>query len=194
MLKKVFMIHGWEGYPENCWFPWLKKELEKRMFKVKVPLMPDTKHPKIENWVPFLAKLTKKADKDTYFVGHSIGCQTILRYLEATDVKIGGVILVAPWMQLNKNTIKEEGEKVIKLAKLWMETPINWKKIKQNCDNFICIFSDNDPYVPLINKELFENTINAKTITEHNKGHFDDSAGIKEFPIVLNELLKMSEE
>jgi hypothetical protein len=27
--KRVFIIHGWEGYPEEGWFPWLKKELEK---------------------------------------------------------------------------------------------------------------------------------------------------------------------
>ena len=29
-MKKVFIIHGWEGYPEEGWFPWLKKELESR--------------------------------------------------------------------------------------------------------------------------------------------------------------------
>jgi len=34
MSKRVFLIHGWEGSPEEGWRPWLKKELEKRGFKV----------------------------------------------------------------------------------------------------------------------------------------------------------------
>ena len=31
------MVHGWDGNPNNHWFPWLKKELEKRGFEVHVP-------------------------------------------------------------------------------------------------------------------------------------------------------------
>ena len=41
MKKRVFIIHGWEGYPEECWFPWLKTEIEKTGFEVVVPNMPD---------------------------------------------------------------------------------------------------------------------------------------------------------
>ena len=36
-MKRVFIIHGWGGYPEEGWLPWLKKELEKNGFKVFVP-------------------------------------------------------------------------------------------------------------------------------------------------------------
>ena len=42
-------------------------------------------------------------------------------------------------------------------------------------------------------KELFEKYLNAKTIIEHNKGHFSDDAGVKELPVVLDELLKITE-
>jgi len=27
-MKRVFIIHGWGGNPEEGWLPWLKKELE----------------------------------------------------------------------------------------------------------------------------------------------------------------------
>ena len=63
MQKRVFIIHGWEGYPEEAWFPWLKKELETRGFEVFVPSMPDSGNPKIEVWVPFLKNLVGKCDK-----------------------------------------------------------------------------------------------------------------------------------
>ena len=34
MNKRVFIAHGWDGYPEEGWFPWLKKELETKGFEV----------------------------------------------------------------------------------------------------------------------------------------------------------------
>ena len=96
-MKRIFMIHGWDGSTENHWFPWLKKELEKIGFKVIVPKMPDTSSPKINTWVPFLEKSVGIIDNDTFFIGHSIGCQTIMRYLEKLDnkQKIGGIVFVA---------------------------------------------------------------------------------------------------
>lgn len=27
MTRRAFIIHGWEGYPGEGWFPWLKKEI-----------------------------------------------------------------------------------------------------------------------------------------------------------------------
>ena len=51
MTGKAFLIHGWEGYPEEEWFPWLKKELKNRGFQVQVPAMPNPEYPKIEKWV-----------------------------------------------------------------------------------------------------------------------------------------------
>ena len=36
MVKRVFVVHGWDGHPAEGWFPWLKKELEKRGYLVNV--------------------------------------------------------------------------------------------------------------------------------------------------------------
>ncbi|KKQ37224.1 MAG: hypothetical protein US53_C0024G0012, partial [Candidatus Woesebacteria bacterium GW2011_GWA1_37_7] len=43
--------------------------------------------PKIKEWVPFLQENMSNPDEETHFVGHSIGCQTILRYLETLSEK-----------------------------------------------------------------------------------------------------------
>lgn len=77
MNKRVFIVHGWDGNPESNWFPWLKKELENKGFEVFVPQLPDPNNPRIYNWIPKLAKTVGKASEQTYFVGHSMGCQTI---------------------------------------------------------------------------------------------------------------------
>jgi len=188
MSKRVFLIHGWEGYPENCWFPWLRKELENRGFQVFVPAMPNPEEPEIESWVNKLNNITKKLDDDTYFVGHSIGCQAIMRYLQTINNNVGGIIFVAGWFNLPCLETKEEK----RIAKPWLEMPIDTERIKKLSKNIIAIFSDDDPDVPLSDSELFKSRLNAKIIIEHNKGHFSDDAGVKELPIVLKELLRIS--
>jgi len=190
MAKRVFIIHGWEGNPENCWFPWLKRELEDKGFETHIPAMPNSDEPKIAPWVNKLAEVVGKPDKDTYFIGHSIGCQTIMRYLETLDkdMRIGGAIFVAGFFNLPNLETQEEKD----IAKPWLETPIDTDKIKGFTDNIIAIFSDNDPDVPLEDSELFKDRLDAKIIIEKNKGHFSDDAGITELPIVLKEIIRIS--
>ncbi len=189
---KVFIIHGWGGYPEEGWFPWLKTELEKEGIAVVLPSMPNSEKPRIEEWVNFLKKIVGVPDLGTFFVGHSIGCQAILRYLEkfAPEQKVGGAVLVAPWMELDQATIAEEGEESVAIARPWMETPIDFNKVKTRAERFTAIFSDDDSFVPVSQKELFADKLEAKIIVENNKGHFSGSDGILELPSALNEILK----
>lgn len=182
-MKRVFIVHGWGKNPSGDWYPWLKERLESKGFSVEVPEMPNTDEPSIDEWVPFLAEKVKNPDSDTYFVGHSIGCQTVLRYLEKIDANIGGAVLVAGWFNLTPETFEEEGTEEI--AKPWIETPIDFEKVKHNCSKFLCIFSDNDPYVPLSDSDLFKERLNAEIIVQKEKGHFGSEDNITEIPVVL---------
>jgi len=192
MQKRVFIIHGWGGSPQEGWFPWLKKELEKRGFVVQVPSMPDSEEPKIETWIPYLAKLVGKPDENTYLVGHSIGCQTIIRYLQTLpeNAKIGGAVFVAGWYNLRNLATEEEK----RIAGPWVNEPRDDKKIRQAVNRAIAIFSDNDPFVIPENKESWKERIGAKIIVEHQKGHFSGDDGIKELPSALQAMLEVSGE
>jgi len=179
--RRVFIIHGWDGHPGEGWLLWLENELKNRGWKVVAPQMPNTEIPKIEEWVPFLSGLVKDPDENTFFIGHSIGCQTIMRYLESLDnKKVGGAVFVAGWFDL----IGLETEEEKRIAKPWIEKPINFEKIKNTTDNFLAILSDNDPAVELSkNKKMFEEKLGAKVVVEKNQGHFDEN---EEMPKVLN--------
>jgi hypothetical protein len=192
MNKRAFIVHGWDGHPEEGWFPWLKKELETKEFQVFVPQLPEPDKPRIYNWVPKLAEVVGVPDEQTYFVGHSMGCQTIARYLESLPegVKVGGVVFVAGFFK--RLTGLEDDPEVREIAKHWLETPLDLEKVKSHLDKSVAIFSDNDPYVPLDNQNDFKEKLGSEIIVEHEKGHFSGSTGTVELPVALKALLNIS--
>lgn len=189
MIKRVFIVHGWDGSPKSDFNPWLHKELETRGFEVHSPAMPTPEEPKIETWVSFLSQTVGDIDENTFFVGHSIACQTILRFLETLpeDKRVGGAVFVAGFFTI----INLENEDVEKVARPWIETPINLEKVKSHLSKSIAIFSDNDPYVTLDNKNRFAE-LGSKIIIEHNMSHFNEGAGITELPVALNAVLEIA--
>lgn len=193
MQQRVLIVHGWDDGPESAWIPWLKRELEARGFLVVTPAMPNTEEPEIGAWVEHLSETVGEPGPDDILVGHSIGCQAILRYLASLSesVKIKGVVLVAPWLHLPH--IAEEGEEVLALARPWLETPIDLEKIRARVGEIIAILSDNDPHGPIEDKPIFEKQLGAETIVLHAKGHIGADVGLRELPEVLAAVIKLSE-
>ena len=187
-MARIIAIHGWQGSPHRDWFPWLKKNLESKGHNVIVPEMPATQHPVIQPWVSTLTKITGKLDENTFLVGHSIGCQTILRFLAKmkTNEKVGGVILVAPWTKLKPTSYETPADKAI--IQPWLEVPIPWEHAKVRAQKFVCFFSDDDPFVYVENSKVFKEKLGAEIIIEKNKGHYSEGEGIKEIPSVLKKI------
>ncbi|MCK9438481.1 alpha/beta fold hydrolase [Patescibacteria group bacterium] len=180
-MKKVYIIHSWGADSKSDWIPWLKKELENKDFEIHTPDMPETDEPIIEKWVGKLEELLPNPDENCILIGHSIGCQTIMRYLQNLDnKKIDKIVLVAPWFNL-KGLENEE----LPIAKPWLETLIDFDKVKEATKDIVCLFSDNDPVVPVEDEKLFKEKLGAKTIIFSNKGHFKSEDGIIEIPEIL---------
>ena len=85
-----------------------------------------------------------------------------------------------------------EVDKDLKIARPWLDAPLDWEYIKSKADDFVCIFSDNDPLVPLSDAEIFKEKLGAEIIIEKEKKHFEDKRGIKELPSVLSSILKIA--
>ena len=165
---RAIIIHGWGGSPLINWMPWLAKELRAKGFDVIAPQMPNTEAPEIQHWVEALSKTVEESEEETVLIGHSIGCQTIIRYLASSEKKVKGVLFVAGWFTLKDIHDPQETE----IAKPWVETPIEIDKFKQNAGKVISIFSDDDPYVNEENWKRFEEFGNI--IVLDKKGHIDD--------------------
>lgn len=190
-MNRIYLVHCWEGTINDGWYPWLKEQLEKdNNNTVYMENMPNTESPVIQEWVNKLDKQVRELGENTYFIGHSIGCQTILRYLEAKGVgKIGGIVLVAPWLELLPAAIEDEESR--KIAIPWLDTSINFDKIRNMTNNITCIFSDNDYWVSIKQMETFEKLLNANTVVLHNKGHISEEDGVMSSQEILEEVNNM---
>lgn len=193
-MKRVFIIHGWEGSPEANWLPWMRRELESRGLQVQVPAMPDTDNPEKEAWVQHLADLVGEPDQDTYLIGHSIGSHAILRYLERLpeSKKVGGVLSVAGWMNLAMWEGRTEEETAI--VESWTNPPLDLAKIRKHSRKFIAIFSDNDPFVPLEgNVQAYRDALGAEIVVEKSAGHLTgEEDGRTEYPIIWEKFLSLT--
>ena len=159
-----------------------------------MPQLPEPDEPRIKNWVPELKEVVGIPDEQTYFVGHSMGCQTIARYLEAlpVDVEVGGAVFVSGFFKRLTNL--EDDEVVRSVADEWLKTPINLQAVKAHLKNSVAIFSDDDPYVPMDNKEEFASVLGSKIIVKHGMGHFSGSMGTIELPSALEAVLEIAGE
>jgi predicted alpha/beta hydrolase family esterase len=180
MSKRVFLIHGWEGNPSSNFLPWMKFNLEEKGYSVSAPAMPDTMNPIMDAWVSKLSYAVGRPDEDCYFVGHSLGCITILRYIETLKpgARVGGAVLVAGFSE-------DIGYPEISN---FLKDKVDWDGIKSHCSKFVCIQSDNDPYVPLKFGEIFKEKLSAEVVVKHNMGHFN----IEELPEALVAVLRIS--
>lgn len=177
MKKKFVIIHGWEASPEDNWFSWLKEKLESEGHEVVAPQMPNTKNPMLNEWVGHLREVIKNPDENTFLIGHSLGCITILRYLEGLPVnlKIGGAILAAGFPEpIGFEELKS-----------FVDKPLDYEKIKSHLGIIIAMHSDNDPYVSLSNGEILKEKLNAELIILPGRKHFNEF----EFPELL-EIIK----
>lgn len=192
-MHRVIIVHCWDGYPEYCWYPWAKQQLEKDGVAVSVPAFPDTAHPNRERWCKTLSETVGTADEHTFLVGHSVGCVTIMRYLESLpqNVRIGGAVFVAGFT---------DDLGFAELKNFFTEA-INFEKIKAHCRHFVAIHSTDDPYVPLRHSQVFEKKLGATIIIKANAGHFSGSNDPEppnaktymQLPEVVNSILQFTQ-
>jgi uncharacterized protein len=177
-MKRLFIIHGWGGSFDEPFYKQLTKKLEKKRWKAHSLEMPNSQEPYIKDWISTLSRAVGIPNKDTYFYGHSMGSQTILRYLQdlPESSKIGGAIFTAGYINLKP------------FAGEWNYPEPSWEKILQHTRKFINIMSDDDPYVPISDKIIFEKKLQAEVIIEHHKGHCPGS----DSNIVYEKIMELS--
>ncbi len=181
-MKTAFIIHGSNGSKDAHWYPWLKQKLQKRGFKVFLPQFPIEENQTLQNWLDTIQSF-KEDLKDSIFIGHSLGVLFILNVLNQWDIKVKATFLVSGF----SGHLEAEGEPNLDD---FAERDFNWEKIRQNCNHFYVIHSDNDPYISLERAKELANNLKVDVILVKGGEHFQEQSGFKTFNLLLEKIEK----
>ena len=135
-MKNAIIFHGAGSTPNDVWYPWLRKQLEEKGYKVSSPILTNDEMAPLDKWLPMALK--ENYNNETVLIGHSAGCPLILSVLENINAKISKAILVAGFIAPLKANI--DGYNPI------LQKTYDWEKIKDHSKEFIFINASNDPW------------------------------------------------
>jgi hypothetical protein len=182
-MKKVFLIHGFNGSPNSSWLPWLMAELKKEDVYASSLAMPNPSEPICTEWMKEIARhVDQNKGDDIYLVGHSLGVAAILNYVQSdmSGADIKGMVLVSGRSIKSVNP-KTEG----------FYRDFDFTKIKKLVGKIAVIHGDTDERVPFANGEKLANELGVSLITVKNGGHLTGSEGWRALPQALEALRGM---
>jgi predicted alpha/beta hydrolase family esterase len=176
MQPTIYLIPRWGGKIHSDWYDWFGAEIMERYgLSVIVLDMPNWNQPDVEESVNYLLSQISHIDKLTYFIGHSVGCQVVIRYLIARlgqdrTLEIGGILLVAAWFMVDRpwDTINP-----------WIANKgLDYRSLAERVRSRKVVLSDNDPFTPNYaeNKKLWVDRINASVTVYPQRAHFNSKA------------------
>ncbi len=179
--ENYFLIHGSFGSPFVNWLPWLRKELRNQSKEVYAPDFPTgVGFQNYENWAKLLKVYLDAGliTENTTIFAHSIAPVFICKFLVENKVKVKKLIFVCGFN--NYLGIDEDYDNVNR--GMYLE---NLADVKQYCDEIICFYTENDPYVKYDAEKDFADTIATKQIVIKDGGHLNSESGYREFPELL---------
>ena len=178
MKDNYIIIHGSFGSKDGNWFPWLKEKLNNK--DVIVPQMPvGVGNQNFENWSKVLDELS--INENTTIIAHSIAPIFVCKYLIKNQIRVKKLVFVCGFN--NYLGIDPDFDKVNK--PMFID---NLEEIKKYCDNIICFYSDNDPYVKYEKEKEFADTITNTYYVIKNGGHINSESGYTKFEEILKVL------
>lgn len=186
-MKNAAILHGLGNTSQDNWFPWLKKELENRGYRVWVPDLPHFDKPNLEIVYNFVKDFP--FGSETILVGHSSGVAIILGILQKIppEKAVKKVVLVAGFID---SKLKPELFKYVSKLDYKYHFPKkwDWQKIKNSCHNFVIFQSSSDPYVQLRHGKMLAQQLKGELIDIPDAQHFSISTKgerFKKFPEIL---------
>lgn len=177
----AILVHGWKGWPDNAWFPWLRKELEARGFTTESLKLPNPLLPDRDAWVSIVRESIK--DPDTVLIGHSLGCAAVLLALQEYEgPPVEHVVLVS-----GMGRAYASGPIVDTMKKWtgWFQTSVDFTNVKPKAKRWTVIHSKDDYIVPFEEGKWLADQLGVPVIETQAKGHLIHEERCFELPEVL---------
>lgn len=181
MTKKnnIFIIHGYTAAADSNWFPYLKKKLENDYVEVKILSMPNSQNPKLTEWINYMENKITDFNEKSIFIGHSLGCVTILNFLNKNvSKKIGGLFLISGFIE--KTPIPELLE--------FVKPKLNYNELIKITDKRIVISAKDDDIINYEYSQTLAEKLDSKFILLEKGKHFIDRDDFTEFPLLVKEI------
>lgn len=183
-MKNYFIIHGSFGSPYSNWTPWLAGEIEKTKPAEKeesicyVPHMPTgVGLQNYQNWENVMKSYLLKDELlgiDTTIFAHSIAPAFVCKFLITNKIKVKRLVFVCGFN--NYFGVNEAYDAVNESMYI-----ANIEEIKKYCNEIICFYSDNDPYVDFAAEKDFADKVGSKQILVEGGGHLNKASGFETF-------------
>ena len=180
-MTNYILIHGSFGSPFVNWFPYLRKEIEKKELVVYTPDFPTgVGYQNYKNWSKVLESYISAGliNENTTIYAHSIAPIFICHFLIEHQIKVNKLVFVCGFN--NYLGINEEYDNVNET--MYFD---NLEDIKKYANEIICFYSKNDPYVKYEVEKEFADTIATKQIVIDDGGHLNAESGYSEFKELL---------
>lgn len=184
-MKKAAIIHGTKSSPQGNWFQDVASQLAKHDFQSFVPQFPTPDGQSLDNWFAYFGAIVGELDSESIIIGHSVGAVFALRLLERLDAPIAAVVLVAGF------TGELGLPEYDKLNSSFVAGAFDWKKIRSNAAQFICMSGDNDPYVPFQQGKEIADSLGVDHLVIESGGHLNAEFGYTKFPQLIDLLTKV---
>lgn len=175
------ILHGSFGSKDGNWFPWLKDKLEQNNLDVYVPQMPiGVGVQNYDSWANDFSKFN--IDNNTIIIAHSIAPIFVCKYLILKKIKVKKLIFVSGFN--NYLGIDDDFDAVNK--SMYID---NFLDVKNYCNDIVCYYSDNDPYVKYEVLKDFASRLTNKQIIIKGAGHINSESEYVSFPEILDECI-----
>ena len=124
-------------------------------------------------------------NEKTVMIGHSTGSICALKYILENKIKIDKLILVSGF---NNYLSPDENDIHNKLNPTYYVSEDKISEIKKYVNKIVCIYGDNDPYIPQNVLHGFAKSIDAKEVIIHSGEHLNSNAGYNSFEEILEEI------
>lgn len=181
MKNNYLLIHGSFGSPFVNFLPYLRKQIEESELAVYTPDFPTgVGYQNYDNWSKLLKVYVQAniIDENTVIFAHSIAPVFICKFLVENKINVKRLVFICGFN--NYFGINKEYDAVNE--SMYFD---NLEEIKNYCDDIVCFYTDNDPYVQYEVEKEFADTITKKQIMISGGGHLNSESGYNEFTDLL---------
>lgn len=185
-VDRIVLTPRWSGNHESDFYPWLRGELAARASSVAIQTValhsPDAPDVALTSAAVQAALDEVENRSNTIAMGHSVGCQAVLRALAAgpSSSPVAATLLVAGWWHVDEPWPDIEP---------WIHEPFDIENAKAHAGRIVVLVSDDDPFTSdtLGTARTFAERLDAEIRLVPGAKHFN----AEKEPAVLQALLDL---